>query len=191
MAKSNLTEWNMPRVLLETVPEAAPQIALAAVKAYDIDMVQLKIPVPPSTEQFRQMTLVEREAHPREKALNDNIGADLRVAFGSYPVSAWMFLPVLESALDSDPLDEDLVRRCCRFLEMALAGEEFVAEGITMMVAENFGAEHTALILPFAGPLFREALRSCNWIDDDGGVGLGGPNPPRPGSAGSFGEEAT
>ena len=181
MADRKVTEWNLPRVLLAMVPEAAPHIALAAVKAYDIDLVQLRIPASPRTEQLRQMTLVEREAHPREKALNNNIGADLRVAFGSYPVSGRMFLPVLESALDSDPLDEDLVRRCCRFLEMALAGEVFVAEGITMMVAENFGADHTALILPFAGPLLREALRSCNWIDDDGGVGLGGPNPPRPG----------
>jgi hypothetical protein len=76
-----------------------------------------------------------------------------------------MFLPVFEAALEADPPDEDLVRRCCAFLETALAGQEIVAEGIVMMVAENFGTEHTGRVLAYSGPLFQAALRSWRWID--------------------------
>lgn len=164
MSESKLTEWNMPRILEVMVPEAAPLIARAAAQAYDIDPVRLMIPEPPSPEHLRQMTMDERLAHPREQALNDNIGSNMRAGFGPYSVAGRMLLPVLESALDADPIDEDVVRRCCAFLEAALAGEEFVAEGITMMVAENFGEEHARHVLPYAGPLFREALRSWRWI---------------------------
>jgi hypothetical protein len=35
MADAKVTEWNMPRVLLDLVPEAAPSIARIAVEAYD------------------------------------------------------------------------------------------------------------------------------------------------------------
>jgi hypothetical protein len=62
-------------------------------------------------------------------------------------------------------VDEDLVRRCCAFLEAALAGEEFVAEGVVMMVAENFGPHLTRRVLPYAGPLFCDALRSNKWLE--------------------------
>jgi hypothetical protein len=75
-----------------------------------------------------------------------------------------MFTPVFEEALTADPLDADLVGRCCAFLEGVLAGEEFAAEGVIMMVAENFGSDLTQRALPYAGPLFIKALRDCGWL---------------------------
>jgi hypothetical protein len=32
------------------------------------------------------------------------------------------------------------------------------------VVVENFGQEHAARVLPYVGPVFREALRSSGWI---------------------------
>lgn len=165
MARSRVTEWNVPRVLLAMVPETAPRMAQAAVDAYDIDPVRLNIPAPPSPEQLRRMSLDQRLAHPRVQALNEQIGSGMRAGLGAYPLAGRIFLPVFESALEADPVDEDLVRRCCAFLEAALAGEDIVAEGITLMVAENFGTGHTGQVRPYAGPLFRQALRSWKWID--------------------------
>jgi len=66
--------------------------------------------------------------------------------------------------MDADPLDEGLVRRCCDFVEEALAGEEYAAERVEMMVIENLGRERAGRVLPYAGPLLREALRSSGWI---------------------------
>jgi hypothetical protein len=93
------------------------------------------------------------------------VGSRLRREFYPYGLAAWIFLPVFEAARDADPLDEDLVRRCCDFVEQALSGEEYAAEGVDLMVIENFGSEHTNRALPFAGPAFRDALRASGWID--------------------------
>lgn len=151
MAEAKVTEWNMARVLLAMVPETAPLIAKAAAEADDIDPEGPVIPARPGPDQIRQGTTAERLAHPHYQALDILIGQNLRVEFGTYAVAGWMFLPVFEMALEADQVDEDLVRRCCAFLETALAGDELVAEGIRMMVAENFGVEHTAQVLPHAG----------------------------------------
>ena len=86
-------------------------------------------------------------------------------AFGPYAVAGTMFTPVFEEALMADPLDADLVGRCCAFLEAVLAGEEFAAEAVIMMVAENFGSELASLALRYAGPLFAKALREHGWLD--------------------------
>ncbi|HEY1919865.1 MAG TPA: hypothetical protein VGH27_30200 [Streptosporangiaceae bacterium] len=48
---------------------------------------------------------------------------------------------------------------------MALAGEEIVAEGVMMMVTENFGTEYSRQVQPYASPLFLKALRFWKWID--------------------------
>lgn len=165
MVEAKVTKWNMAQVLLAMVPEAAPAIADAATEAYGIDPASPGIPAPPNPVQLRQMITDESLVNPHDQALNILIGQNLRAAFGTYAVSGWIFLPVFVHALEANPVDEDILRRCCDFLEAALAGEEFVAEGITMMVAENFGVEHTRQALPFSGPLFREALRSWKWIE--------------------------
>ncbi len=52
-----------------------------------------------------------------------------------------MFMPVFEEALTADPVDTDLLGRCCAF-----------------------GFDLTRLVLPYAGPLFTEALRDCGWV---------------------------
>lgn len=159
MTEFRVTEWNMAQVLLEMVPETAPRMARAAANAYNIDPAQLNIPQPVAPDHPQQT-----HRDQLDQALSASVGGAIRADFGPYSVAGWMLLPILESALDADPLDQDLVRRCCEFLEAALGGEDFVAEGITMMVAENFGSEHSGKVLPYAGPLFCAALRSWNWI---------------------------
>jgi hypothetical protein len=162
--QTKVTAWNMPTVLLEMVPEAATLIAQAAVKAHDVGRELSRMPEPPRPDQLRQMTRDEQMAHPYFRDMDILVGQNLQSEFGTYAVAGWLFLPVFEAGLDAAPLDEDLVRRCCAFLEAALAGDEAVAEGVVMMVAENFGVEHTQRVLPYAGQLFRDALRSCKWI---------------------------
>jgi hypothetical protein len=69
---------------------------------------------------------------------------NLRADFGTYAVAAWSSCPYSRRRWNQ------ILRmriwcggRCCAFLETALASEEIVAEGIVMMVAENFGTDHT------------------------------------------------
>ena len=142
MADRPITMWQLPKLLLEFVPEVAPLLAEKAVKAWDV-----------SNEPVVDDELLAK------------VGSDLSLEFGPYSLAGWIFLPVFEAALDADPLDEDLVRRCCDFVEKVLVGEEYAAEGIDMMVVENFGWEHARRVHPFAGPVFRAALRSSGWID--------------------------
>jgi hypothetical protein len=147
MVDGQVTTWQLPRLLLELVPETASLIAKEAVKAWDIS----------------KDAKADRDECDYDQLLA-KIGSNLRGKFYPYGLAGWIFLPVFEAALDAEPLDEDLVRRCCDFVEQALSGEEYAAEGVEMMVVENFGADHTRRVLPFAGPAFRSALRSAGWI---------------------------
>lgn len=160
MTQVRVSEWNMPQILLETVPETAPRMARAAADAFSIDPAQLQVPHPIAPGDSRQPAPNQL----LDQALSASIGGAIRADFGPYSVAGWVLPPVLEAALDADPLDEDVARRCCGFLEAALGGEELVAESIAMMVAENFGSEHTSKALPYIGPLFHAALRSSKWI---------------------------
>jgi hypothetical protein len=164
MIRTRVTLWNMPLVLLEVVPETAPLVARAAAEAYEIDPQELGVPVPPSSERIAQMTMDERLAHPREVALNVSVGQNVRARFSTYGVAGWMFLPVFEAALQADPADDNLLRRCCSFVESALAGDQLVAEGVEMMVIENFGMDNTRRALPYAGSKFRAALQAFKWV---------------------------
>ncbi len=162
--QTRVTVWDLPRVLLEMVPETAPLMARAAVQAYDVGRQLSRMPAPPEPEQLLQLTPDERMALPYFRDFDILVGRNLQSEFGTYAVAAWLFLPIFEAALDHESLNEDLVRRCCAFLEAALAGEEAVSSGVVMMVAENFGVEHTQRVLPYAGPRFRDALRSFKWL---------------------------
>ena len=142
MADRPVTMWQLPKVLLEVVPETAPLIAEKAVEAWDVSKDGVV-----------------------DDVLLAKVGSDLSIEFDPYSLAGWIFLPVFEAALDADPPDEDLIRRCCDFVEQALSSEEYVAEGVDMMVVENFGLEHARVVLPFAGRAFREALRSSGWLD--------------------------
>jgi hypothetical protein len=164
MGDTKVTAWNMPRVLLDVVPETAPLIARVAVAAYEINPKSSRLPPVPTPDELRFM-VDENLTHPYFEALKNLVGRNFSADFGTYAVAGRVLLPVLESALSAEPINEDLVVRCCSFLEMALAGEEIVAEGVDMMVAENFGTEYTQRVRPYAGPLFVKALQSWKWID--------------------------
>lgn len=146
MTQRPVTTWRLPELLLDLVPETAMLIAKAAVKAWDIG---------------NEAGIDQDE--PDYDQLLAKVGSSLRGEFYPYSIAAWIFLPVFEAALDADPLDEDLVRRCCAFVEQVLSGDEYVAEGVDMAL-ENFGSKHTRRVLPFAGPTFRKALHASGWI---------------------------
>ena len=164
LVETTVTVWNMPRVLLEMVPETAPLMARTAAQAYDVGRQVSRMPAPSEAELLLQLTIDERMALPYFRNINVLVGQNLQSEFGTYSVAAWLFLPIFEEALEDESLKEDLVRRCCAFLEAALAGEEAVSSGVVMMVAENFGVEQAQRVLPYAGPRFRDALRSFKWI---------------------------
>lgn len=155
MSGDQVTAWGLPEVLLELVPETAPLIAKVAVEACDPSPGELAEAGASSSED-------DESAYD---GVLTEVGRKLRGGLDPYSLAAWIFLPVFESALDGEQLDEDLVRRCCHFLELAFSGEKYAAEGPLMMVAQNFGTENTSRVLPFAGPKFREALRDSGWLD--------------------------
>ena len=162
MAGPQITMWQLPRVLLELVPESATLIAQAAVESFDINPDELELPSPPGPEETAKMPSVT--GHPYFQALNAEVGSRLRSRFSPYDLASDVFQPVFYGALDADPVDEDLVKRCCEFIELALAAEEHAADGVYMMVIDNIGSEYASRVAPFAGPAFREALRSSGWI---------------------------
>lgn len=155
MSRDQVTAWQLPGILLGLVPETAPLIAKVAVEACD-----------PSPEELAEAGASANEdgESAYDKVLAE-VGRKLRGDLDPYSLAAWIFLPVFESALGAEQLDEDLVRRCCDFLERAFSGEKYAAEGPLMMVAQNFGVEQTSRVLAFAGPNFREALRDSGWLD--------------------------
>jgi hypothetical protein len=119
-----VTQWNMPKVLLEMVPETALPMAEAAAGAFNIDPVKLEIPESAAPEELQQMSMSERLAHPRVRALSEAIGSAMRADLGPYAVAGWILPLVLGPALQAYPVDDDLVRRCCAFLEAALGGAQ-------------------------------------------------------------------
>jgi hypothetical protein len=155
IAGDKVTAWQLPAVLLELVPETALLIAKVAVEACDV----LPEEVPDVAESSND---ADESAYGEVLA---EVGRKLRVELDPYSLAAEIFSPVFQSALDAEQLDEDLIRRCCDFLERAFSGEKYAAEGVLMMVAQNLGLEYTSRILPFAGPKFREALRDSGWLD--------------------------
>jgi hypothetical protein len=147
-----------------------PLIARVAVEAYNVGPNPSGSIPPPTPEELRSIPAKEHLSHPYFAAQLVAVGESFSADFGAYAIAGRMLLPVLESALNADPIDEDLVRRCCSFLEAALAGEEVVAGSINMMVAENFGTEYSRQVQPYAGPLFLQALRSWKWIEEKEGT---------------------
>lgn len=134
MTADPVTIWNLPRVLLGLVPESAPMIAELAVEAYDIDPDELGLPeeTPPRLKPEyqdrtnRPMSIVEQidayEESPRSCALNAALGVSMNASLNPIHVMFEFKPGVLLPAL-RDPVDRDLVDRCCRFLEMALVAE--------------------------------------------------------------------
>jgi hypothetical protein len=164
VTKPRVTQWNMAQVLLGHVPEAAPLVAREAAEAINISSDLKRLPAPPAPGELTGLSVEEQLSHPYFKATEAMVGSNMITQFGPYSVAGTMFLPVFEEALAAQFLNEDLVKRCCAFLEVVLSGEEYAAEGVVMMVAENFGPDLSHRVLPYAGPLFTDELRRCGWL---------------------------
>jgi hypothetical protein len=176
MTVDPVTVWNLPRVLLGLVPESAPLLAELAVEAYDIDPDELGLPEE-APRRFkpeyrdranRPMSIVEQaEAYaesPRSRALNAALGVSMNASLNPYHVMFEFKPGVLLPAL-RDPVDRDLVGRCCRFLEMVLAAEDYVSQTVQLQIIEGVGLEDelVAQLLPSAGPLLTEELRRSGY----------------------------
>jgi hypothetical protein len=172
MGLEAITSWNLPRVLLDLVPEVAPALARLAVGAYDIDPGALGLPddeprrLQPDygDDPHKPMSLVELiEAYQpsaRAEALNAALGSCLGAEFSPYSVLFEFKHSVLVPAL-RDPGSQDLVDRSGRFLEAALGAEEYVSETVRLQVFEGAGIEGSmvARLVASGGPLLTDALR--------------------------------
>lgn len=165
MTTSRVTVWNMAQVLLDHVPEAAQLMAQAAADAINISSDLKRLPAPPAPGELTGLSVGEQLSHPYFKATEAMVGSNMITQFGPYSVAGTMFLPIFEEALVAQSLNENLVQRCCAFLEAVLSGEEYAAEGAVMMVADNFGPDLAQRVLPHAGPLFTHELRRSGWLD--------------------------
>lgn len=171
-----LTSWNLPRVLLGLVPESAPLLARLAVEAHDVDPDELGLPeegprrLKPEYRDraSRPMSPIELvdayEESPRSRALYAALGSRMSASLDPFPVMSEFKHGVLLPAL-RDPVDRDLVDRCCRFLEMVLAAEEYVSQTVYLQVIEGLGLEDELVVqlLPSAGPLLAEELRRSGY----------------------------
>lgn len=174
MTVDPVTVWNLPRVLLGLVPESAPLLAELAVEAYDIDPDELGLPeeVPRRLKPEyrdranRPMSIVEQidayEESPRSHALNAALGVSMNASLNPYHVmfefKAGVLLPALR-----DPVERDLVNRCCRFLEMVLAAGDHVSQAVHHQIIVGLEDELVDRLLPSAGPLLTEELRRSGY----------------------------
>lgn len=171
-----VTTWNLPRVLLGLVPETAPMLAELAVEAYDIDPDTLGLPEetprrlkPEYRDRAnRPMSPIEQveayEESPRWRALNAALGSRMCASLDPFPIMSEFKYRVLLPAL-RDPLARDLIDRCCRFLEMVLAAEDYVSQTVRLQIIEGRGLEDdlVAQMLPSAGPLLTEQLKQSGY----------------------------
>lgn len=176
MTVDPVTVWNLPRVLLALVPESAPLLAELAVEAYDVDPDELGLPeetLPRLNPEYRDranqpMSIVEQleayEKTPRSRALNAALGSRMGASLNPIRVMSEFKPGVLLPAL-WDPVDRDLVDRCCRFLEMVLAAEDHISQTVQLQIIEGVGLEDelVAHLLPSAGPLLTEELRRSDY----------------------------
>lgn len=174
MTVDPVTVWNLPRVLLGLVPESAPLIAELAVEVYDIDPDELGLPEeaprrlkPEYRDRAnRPMSIVEQadayEESPRSHALNAALGSSMRASLNPYHVMFEFKPGILLPAL-RDPVDRDLVGRCCRFLEMLLAAEDYISQTVHHQIIVGLEDELVAQLLPSAGPLLAEQLRRSGY----------------------------
>lgn len=160
---SNVTQWNMAQLLIETVPEASLIMAKRTARAINIEKRLRDLPNPVSEDP--PSADPEKDNHPYYDALSRVVGESVLANFGPYGIAGEIFRPIFEEALGRESIDVDLVRRCCEFLENALAGEEIVAESIEMMISENIGYEFALRVRPYAGVRFLGSLRGFNWIN--------------------------
>jgi hypothetical protein len=162
MANRQVTMWELPGLLLELVPEAATPIAQAAVQAWKPVPGQLNFrhsgPLGSDALRFDSV----EDSQPGR--LEGEIGSRLYSDFAPHGLFGGIFLTVFHDALDADPIDEDLARRCCQFIERALSGESTVATAADVMVIENLGSRYASRVLPFAGPAFRAELLSSGFL---------------------------
>lgn len=172
MQVEDVTSWNLPRILLSLIPEAAPALAQLAVDAYEIDpdaldlpedeMRRLKPGYPKDSE--GSMSLIELteayEPSARTSALDATLGARFRSALTPYSVMSEFKHTILVPALRS-PTNTDLINRSCQFLEAALGGQQYVSEAVRLQVLEGAGIEDYMVphLLASAGPLLTDALR--------------------------------
>lgn len=164
-----ITSWNLPRMLLELVPESAPLLAGLAAEAHDLDPAEAPLPpeTPPRLEPEyqdrakRPMSVAEvsesYEESPPRRVLNSVLASRFGAAFGSYQVffefKYELFLPALR-----EPTDRDLIDRCCQFLELAIASQDRISQWVHAMVIVGLKDEDLPKLLPSAGPLLTEEL---------------------------------
>jgi hypothetical protein len=162
MANRQVTMWELPGLLLELVPEAAMPIAHAAVQAWKSVPDQLDFG---QSEPLGSDALGSDSVQDYQPGrLECEIGSRLYSDFAPHGLFGGIFLTVFHDALDADPIDEDLVHRCCQFIERALSGESSVVAAVDVMVIENLGSWYARRVLPFAGPAFRAELLSSGFL---------------------------
>lgn len=130
-----ITSWNLPRVLLDLIPEIAPALARLAVNAFDIDPDALGLPddeaprLKPGyrADPHKPMSLIELteayEPSAHDESLKAALGSRVLVEFGPYRVLSQFKHAILVPAL-RDPGSQDLVDRAGRFLEARPRGRQ-------------------------------------------------------------------
>jgi len=120
-----VTPWNLPKSLLEALPESAGALARLAAEAYDVDPGTVDSGGDRRAEQHQvrrpPQSLVDlaEESSPHAERVASLIGMRLQVEFSSYRVMEEMRHEVLVPAIDAG--EGQLLSRCCSFKRRSTA----------------------------------------------------------------------
>lgn len=157
-----VTPWNLPKSLLDALPESAGALARLAAEAYDVDPGTVDNGGDRRAEQHQvrrpPQSLVDlaEGSSPHAERVANLIGMRLQVEFSSYRLMEEMRHEVLVPAIDAG--EGRLLSRCCSFLETLLeTGDEELRDAVTLGVLESrvFNDLRWNALKSAAGPLLR------------------------------------
>ena len=158
-----ITRWSLPDSMLRALPEAADILAALAAEAFDVDPGRFSSPPdvrPAATPAVQGRSIVEivsDRSAGRPDEVTRALGSALLVAFSPIRLMCELRARLLVPALDGT--DEDLLGRCCSFVEEVLGDEELdSAVVLGMLEASDLDEMRWSRLQSVAGPLLLRAM---------------------------------
>jgi hypothetical protein len=150
--------------MLRALPEAADILAALAAEAFDVDPGRFTSPpdvLPAANLAVKGRSIVEMVSDRSARCPDEvkrALGSALLVAFSPIRLMCELRARLLVPALDGT--DEDLLGRCCSFVEEVLSGDEelYGAVALGMLEASDLDEMRWSRLQSVAGPLLLRAM---------------------------------
>jgi hypothetical protein len=159
-----ITRWSLPGTMLRALPEAADILAALAAEAFDVDPGRFASlpdarPAPTPAGQGRSIVeMVSNRPTGRLYEVTRALGSALLDAFSPIRLMCELRARLLVPALDGS--DEDLLGRCCSFVEEVLGGDGELNDAVAlgMLEASDLDEMRWSRLQSVAGPLLLRAM---------------------------------